>query len=1317
MNKKLFGLLGLGVMAGAAMVGTGRSVVKEVGATDVVNEEIVLFENGEYADGVNTDRSYCSIVDKNLVLTYSAGWQNLGLYFSAAKDFSDAISITVNATKVTEGTLTVGLATYGGSDWQAKGVKGTWGAASSTFNVEDLETFDQTAYNCPFTAGTASASNIIGVLLRNDGNAATTMSFSKVSITVAKEAKPVPSETEAIFADGAWNTEITGTVTYGGDATPSINGDGELVFTGWSTPRALFANPVDLTKYEKLEVTFTAGGWANAGFMIPFGTSGDKIGMYDAGSTLAAGKWEMPMDAELYTGSKSMWGTTATGEEVVDFANVVGFSFKSSNSIKISSIVGVLPQEPAVETVSIYDKGTFGEGFDDVDTTNTKMVTINADSLTFGSNWSVARLLWLTQKDFSSYESLAFTYKGDQTSGNIGVGMSPGGYGQYVAKHSPWLSLNNDGEEHDVVIDLTAMDGEVCDKDTWGGTNLPNLDLTKIFGVHVNCAGSLTVTKIVATVKSEDPKPEYEEEIPEGTEFAFIKDETNSFDISTIKGTVSTELIAKGGDQVYPEVEFPNDSLMRFALDESVNLSEAYYQSGTLHFSLKNDEADSIIFRLFSGNGSGDMPAIQFNVENLHKDGEFHDYEVALSNLPTWSNFSSWTVGTEEFDMTKSVIFDYRSVNGFGIQVHENESEGEEDTIKVGVDNVYVDFTPSSKVMTGIKVSKDPTKKSYTEGEKFVATGMQIKAVFDDLSETTVMPIKISAPKAITKDENEVSIRFTHGTQTVYATYEALISELQSIEITTAPTKLSYVAGEKIDLSGMVVEAYDGIETKEVPLNAVSLSAKYAQESAGTQTITVSYGGKSDTFDINVAKYDAFKFNYVDETYYNATGDALVGDSYKFEPAGSAVLANNEATITMANNWTAFRYSADFKVNVSQIYNETDGVSTLRFAYKTEDLASIKLGLGNVQTNYDTYYHFVEVDLENDGEEHVAVIRLDAFDGEYNGAAWSPNTAPASGGEVDFSKISSVAFIPVSSSALGSLTVKSIGFAWAEEELSVKIVDTWGPSVTADETLQREVNAHYGDEVDVDALLAKVSVYDGTDSVLGRTITKEFEWSEGALDANGKLNAGDHTLTIYAVDASGNKTDVDKRIVIDYHVAVDAVGIELDTSAVKLTYEQGDEFSSANLGVKVVFEDGSKEDADVAGCEISGYDMSVAGEQTITVKLGEFTATYKIVVNEKAPEPHVHTFAEDWTSDDNQHWHAATCGHDVKDGLADHVDANGDGKCDVCGKELPKEPEPVEPQKENKGCGGSIIASSVIVASVSLIGASLLISKKRKEDK
>lgn len=35
-------------------------------------------------------------------------------------------------------------------------------------------------------------------------------------------------------------------------------------------------------------------------------------------------------------------------------------------------------------------------------------------------------------------------------------------------------------------------------------------------------------------------------------------------------------------------------------------------------------------------------------------------------------------------------------------------------------------------------------------------------------------------------------------------------------------------------------------------------------------------------------------------------------------------------------------------------------------------------------------------------------------------------------------------------------------------------------------------------------------------------------------------------------------------------------------------------------------------------------------------------------------EEHTHTFAEVWSHDDTHHWHQATCGHDVKDGYAEH---------------------------------------------------------------
>ena len=46
---------------------------------------------------------------------------------------------------------------------------------------------------------------------------------------------------------------------------------------------------------------------------------------------------------------------------------------------------------------------------------------------------------------------------------------------------------------------------------------------------------------------------------------------------------------------------------------------------------------------------------------------------------------------------------------------------------------------------------------------------------------------------------------------------------------------------------------------------------------------------------------------------------------------------------------------------------------------------------------------------------------------------------------------------------------------------------------------------------------------------------------------------------------------------------------------------------------------------------------------------------------------HAHSYESGWSSDENQHWHAANCGHSLVSNQAAHEDAEDDGVCDVCG--------------------------------------------------
>lgn len=80
--------------------------------------------------------------------------------------------------------------------------------------------------------------------------------------------------------------------------------------------------------------------------------------------------------------------------------------------------------------------------------------------------------------------------------------------------------------------------------------------------------------------------------------------------------------------------------------------------------------------------------------------------------------------------------------------------------------------------------------------------------------------------------------------------YSIMISpEFTELQV-TPPTKTVYTAGEQLNTSGMVVTAYYSNETQKTITSGYTISGY--NTTAGTHTVTVSYGGKSDTFTVTV---------------------------------------------------------------------------------------------------------------------------------------------------------------------------------------------------------------------------------------------------------------------------------------------------------------------------------------------------------------------------------------------------------------------------------------------------------------------------------
>jgi len=163
------------------------------------------------------------------------------------------------------------------------------------------------------------------------------------------------------------------------------------------------------------------------------------------------------------------------------------------------------------------------------------------------------------------------------------------------------------------------------------------------------------------------------------------------------------------------------------------------------------------------------------------------------------------------------------------------------------------------KALTGIEITTPPSKTDYIEGQDFATTGMVVTATYNngETKETKeVTNYTVVEGNNLTVKKTSVKISYTEDGITKTATQNITVKEkeLTGIEITTAPSKTDYIAGQNFVTTRMVVTAtYNNGETKEVtdytvvdgnnlPVGKTSVGIVYSEGGiikATTQSITV----------------------------------------------------------------------------------------------------------------------------------------------------------------------------------------------------------------------------------------------------------------------------------------------------------------------------------------------------------------------------------------------------------------------------------------------------------------------------------------------
>jgi hypothetical protein len=142
--------------------------------------------------------------------------------------------------------------------------------------------------------------------------------------------------------------------------------------------------------------------------------------------------------------------------------------------------------------------------------------------------------------------------------------------------------------------------------------------------------------------------------------------------------------------------------------------------------------------------------------------------------------------------------------------------------------------------LVSIAITTPPAKTTYVSGETFNPAGMVVTATYSNGATLKATGYSFSPDTALTDGTTSVTIEYTEGGVTKTAEQAiTVVHRLESIAITTQPTKTTYEYGDSFQSAGMVVKAtYSDGATASVTGYSCSPTTL---NTVGTQTITVSY--------------------------------------------------------------------------------------------------------------------------------------------------------------------------------------------------------------------------------------------------------------------------------------------------------------------------------------------------------------------------------------------------------------------------------------------------------------------------------------------
>ena len=541
-----------------------------------------------------------------------------------------------------------------------------------------------------------------------------------------------------------------------------------------------------------------------------------------------------------------------------------------------------------------------------------------------------------------------------------------------------------------------------------------------------------------------------------------------------------------------------------------------------------------------------------------------------------------------------------------------------------------VDF--SYYLLDSINVNKQLTKMNYEHGDTIDYTGGELNAVYKNasgVSKTKVLKIKDSiASKELTTSATKANVDKPTITYTYHyktATMNLSITDpVTSISITKQPTTLTYNDGDTINLTGGQItprtKSGKSLTAVDMTNNKVTVNKKVASINdvpaasrwtiaggdglqAGNQTITVTYGGKTTSYEVNVKDY---------VTGISIAPNAITG---KYNSKLQDLINNNNIMYTITYAKAGAKTPVALAESMVSGYNKTSVTDqTLTVTYVDSDAtsgtktqtfkANLKVSLSNptqsiaikTQPTKTQYGYGDTIDLSNG---KITITKANGDTEEKALTDSSVKVTETDGSTVDLTKVT------FGKDNTATKTIK-VTYDGKDTTYQIKVTNKI-TGIKMHTTPKAQYNVNDAIDLTTDGSNPGeilVTRQTGTPSVVS------------IKDVNVKVTGFDSSKENTKLPLTVSYTENGETKTTTYNVSVkDTVTAISMKKTPKTEYKYNEPLDLSNGTITITKGSGTK---DIAITEnmVSGYDPTKLGKQTITITYGGKTISYEVNVKD-----------------------------------------------------------------------------------------------------